>query len=254
MSMSKPYLQMPIIESGEMLVPIPTDLFAVETPHPYEVLGAPYENASPYFLREGVLKALQDAQTHLQRVQPTWQIMIFDAYRPITVQAFMVNFTYAQLLDEKGWQPETLTSAQTDAAWQEVYELWAPPNLDPRSPPPHSTGGAVDVTLLDSQTQEPVFMGSEIDELSVRSHPHYFADLANHPQTPPDQKRLAQQADQNRKLLLKFMNKAGFQRHQKEWWHFSLGDQMWAWLTQQQHPHVSVQARYGRIEPIGEKP
>jgi len=252
--MSKPYFQMPIVESGEMLVPISADVFVLETPHPYEVLGAPYADASPYFLREGVLIALQAAQAYLQQVQPTWQIMIFDAYRPIAVQAFMVNFTYAQLLDDKGWQPKTLTVAQTAAAWQEVYELWAPPSLDPKSPPPHSTGGAVDVTLFDTQTQEPVFMGSEIDELSVRSHPQYFADLANHPQTPPDQKRLAQQADQNRILLFESMYKAGFQRHQKEWWHFCRGDQMWAWLTQKQQPHVSVEARYGRIEPIGENP
>jgi D-alanyl-D-alanine dipeptidase len=25
------------------------------------------------------------------------------------------------------------------------------------------------------------------------------------------------------------MTAAGFDRHGNEWWHFSLGDQMWAW-------------------------
>jgi D-alanyl-D-alanine dipeptidase len=25
------------------------------------------------------------------------------------------------------------------------------------------------------------------------------------------------------------MDAAGFSRHANEWWHFSLGDQMWAW-------------------------
>ncbi|ABW27377.1 M15 family metallopeptidase [Acaryochloris marina] len=251
MPISKPYLQMPIVESGETLLPIPQDLFAFETPHPYEVLGAPYEQASPYFLRKSVLAALQAAQNYLQQLQPHWQIMIFDAYRPIAVQAFMVNFTYDQVLKEKGWHAETLSSSQTEAAWQEVYGLWAPPNLDPKSPPPHSTGAAVDITLFDQQTDEPVFMGSEIDELSVRSHPHYFADLAQNPQTPPNEKRLAEQADQNRRMMCDAMSQAGFQRHQNEWWHFCLGDQMWAWLNQLEQPHLIFKARYGRIEPVG---
>lgn len=251
MAASKPYFQVPIVESGETLLPIPHNHFAFETPHPYEVLGAPYDHASPYFLREGVLLALQEAQTHLQQNQPHWQIMIFDAYRPIAVQAFMVNFTYTQVLQEKGWQANAVSSSQQDQAWQEVYELWAPPNLDPKMPPPHSTGAAVDITLFDSHIQETVFMGSEIDELSARSHPHYFAKLASSPRTPPAEKQLAQQADQNRTILYEAMRKAGFQRHPKEWWHFCLGDQMWAWLTQQEQPYLSLMARYGRIEPVG---
>ncbi|MGR3274102.1 M15 family metallopeptidase [Acaryochloris marina NIES-2412] len=251
MPISKPYLQLPIVESGETLLPIPQDRFAFETPHPYQVLGAPYEQASPYFLRESVLEALQSAQGYLQQLQPHWQIMIFDAYRPIAVQAFMVNFTYAQVLQEKGWQAETLSPSQKEEAWQEVYGLWAPPNVDPKSPPPHSTGAAVDITLFDRTTKEPVFMGSEIDELSVRSHPHYFADLAHNPQTPPHEKRLAEQADQNRRIMYEAMQKVGFQRHQQEWWHFSLGDQMWAWLNQLEQPHLTFKARYGRIEPVG---
>ncbi len=251
MSVSKPYFQVSIVESGETLLPIPQNLFAFETPHPYEVLGAPYKQASPYFLREGVLDALKTAQSYLKQRQPHWQIMIFDAYRPIEVQAFMVNFTYAQVLQEKGWQAETLSAPQKDDAWQEVYELWAPPNLDPKAPPPHSTGAAVDITLFDTQTEEPVFMGSEIDELSARSHPHYFAELASNPRTSPDEKRLAEQAAHNREILYEMMRKAGFQRHLQEWWHFCLGDQMWAWLTQQEQPHLSFKARYGRIEPVG---
>ena len=40
---------------------------------------------------------------------------------------------------------------------------------------------------------------------------------------------------------------AGFQRHPNEWWHFSLGDQMWAWLSNQENPTHLVVARYGRV-------
>lgn len=249
MRVNKPYFQIPIVESGETLVPIPQDCFAFERPHPYEVLGAPYEQTSPYYLREGVLVALQEAQQHLQQVRPNWQILIFDAYRPIAVQAFMVNFTYGQVLQEKGWQAHALSAAQQDQAWQEVYQLWAPPNCDPEAPPPHSTGAAVDVTLFDTQGQIPVFMGSDIDELSVRSHPQYFAEQASNPHTPTEEKQLAEQADYHRTLLDQVMRQAGFQRHRQEWWHFCLGDQMWVWLTQQEQPHLSLTARYGGIEP-----
>ncbi len=48
----RPYHQIPIIESGEPLVEIPLELFAVENPHPYLKLGAHYGQYSPYFLSE----------------------------------------------------------------------------------------------------------------------------------------------------------------------------------------------------------
>ena len=43
------------------------------------------------------------------------------------------------------------------------------------------------------------------------------------------------------------MSHAGLIRHPDQWWHFSLGDRMWAWLHNQQHSEDTVQARYGRI-------
>jgi D-alanyl-D-alanine dipeptidase len=37
------------------------------------------------------------------------------------------------------------------------------------------------------------------------------------------------------------MGEAGFAQHPGEWWHFSWGDQLWAWRTQQPG------AVYGRV-------
>ncbi|PLZ55166.1 D-alanyl-D-alanine dipeptidase, partial [Fischerella thermalis WC442] len=51
----RPYHQVPIQECGEPLVAIPLAMFAVESPHPYEKLGAPYGEHSPYFLRRSVV-------------------------------------------------------------------------------------------------------------------------------------------------------------------------------------------------------
>jgi zinc D-Ala-D-Ala dipeptidase len=58
-------------------VQIPLELFAVESPHPYARLGAPYGEYSPYYLRDSVVKNLIQAQKYLQELHPHWYIQIF---------------------------------------------------------------------------------------------------------------------------------------------------------------------------------
>jgi zinc D-Ala-D-Ala dipeptidase len=243
---TKPYLQIPIIESGEALVPIPKEIFAHQTPHAYEALGAPYCDASPYFVREQVLQALIGAQQILQMQHPHWQLFIFDAYRPVAVQEFMVNYAFREALEQQNLIQADLTPAQEEVLWEQVLKIWALPSLDLKTPPPHSTGGAVDVTLYDRNTQQLIEMGSPIDEMSVRSQPNYFADLAQDEQLSAVERSVAQTAAQHRQVLNDAMSGAGFQRHLGEWWHFCLGDQMWAWLTRQQSGGEAI-ARYGRV-------
>lgn len=231
----KPYQKIPIVECGEPLVPIPFEIFSVVSPHPYERLGAPY-GRSPYHLRQSVLDKLTQAQNYLQQ-HSQWRIQIFDAYRPVAVQQFMVDYTFATVAQSQGFNPADLSELQRQAIWNEVYQIWAVPSLAANTPPPHSTGAAVDITLVDS-TGEPVDMGSAIDELSARSHPNYFSTSA-HP--------VKQQYHKHRQLLGDVMRSAGFQRHPAEWWHFSFGDQMWAWLKNQEQPGSIAVAQYGRV-------
>lgn len=89
----KPYQQVPIRECGEPLIAIPSD-FSFVSPHPYQKLGAPYGDKSPFYLRQGVVDHLLSAQETLQKIHPNWRIQIFDAYRPVTVQQFMVDYTF----------------------------------------------------------------------------------------------------------------------------------------------------------------
>jgi len=242
----KPYLQLPIIECGEPLVPISSEQFVFKQPHPYQKLGAPYGDASPFYLRQGVLDRLCQAQSLLQRRYPNWRIQIFDAYRPVAVQRFMVDYTLAETAQAHGLNPQGMTEAQHQAILELVYQIWAMPSLDLATPPPHSTGAAVDVTLVDAAGKA-VFMGSPIDELSQRSHPAYFAAIAANLNIDPAERLAADKAAQHRQLLQDVMVAAGFQRHPGEWWHFSWRDQMWAWLTNQQSTGAAV-ARYGRVE------
>ncbi len=214
----KPYNLIPIQDCREPLVEIPPQI-ARETPHPYLRLSAPYGDHSPYWLRQGVLDRLLLAQTKLHQMQPNWNIQIFDAYRPIAVQQYMVNYTFEQLLKSKSLTVNSLEPNQHQALLQEVYRFWAEPSLDPQTPPPHSTGAALDVTLVD-HAGIPVEMGSPIDEMSPRSYPNHYVALES-----------ARTFHQNRLLLHQAMSSAGFEQHPKEWWHFSWGDQLWAWLV-----------------------
>ncbi|KAF3888567.1 MULTISPECIES: M15 family metallopeptidase [Nostocales] len=233
----RPYHKVLIIECGEPLVQIPLELFAVESPHPYERLGAPYGDRSPYFLRKSVVDSLVVAQNYLQQIRPNWLIQIFDAYRPVEVQQFMVSYAFSQALQMRGLSEAKLSPEQLDEIWEEVYKIWAEPSLDEKTPPPHSTGAAVDVTLVDDAGAI-VDMGSPIDEMSERSHPSYFGNATD---------LQAQQFHANRQLLCDVMETAGFKRNPREWWHFSSGDQMWAWLNNEANPDNSLNARYGRL-------
>lgn len=232
----KPYQKVPILECGEPLVAIPSQ-FSLVSPHPYQKLGAPYGDKSPFYLRQGVLDRLILAQNALQRSHPGWQIQIFDAYRPVAVQQFMVNYTFLEVAEQQGLEPKNLSEQQRQEVLQQVYEFWAVPNLDPKMPPPHSTGAAIDVTLVNEKGNA-IEMGSAIDELSPRSHPDHFADSS----VPAEQ-----QFHQHRQLLYEVMAIGEFKCHWNEWWHFSYGDQIWAWLMNQETSSAQFDAQYGRV-------
>ena len=236
--MTREYSKIPIEECHEPLVAIPLENFAVESPHPYAKLGAPYGEKSPYYLRQSLVDTLMSAQEYLQELHSGWKLQIFDAYRPVAVQQFMVDYTFTQAVQDQGLTSEFLSPQQKEAIWQEVYKIWAVPSDNPLTPPPHSTGAAIDVTLVDAQGGI-VNMGSPIDELSERSHPDYYAQA----ETPA-----SEECHRHRQILNQSMVKAGWRRNPREWWHFSLGDQMWAWLGNLEAPGGNLTARYGRVD------
>ena len=56
----------------------------------------------------------------------------------------------------------------------------------------------------------------------------------------------------NRQILWQVMTKAGFRRHPQEWWHFSYGDQLWAWLENQSNLEKNTIAIYGNANVMME--
>ncbi len=224
----KPWNNIKINECNEPLISIPENIFRL-TPHPYMSLGAPYSNGSdPWVLRSSVLKRLMQAQQYLSDINPQLQLALFDAWRPIAVQKFMFNYTIQETCRLKGIDINDI-SANGDIAnvIDEVGRFWANPSSDPLTPPPHSTGSAIDLTLSD-MSGNPLDLGGEIDFIGAESSPDFYKkDLPR----MSCSKHLV--FHNRRSLLFSVMSQAGFVQHPNEWWHFSYGDQLWSWLSNQ---------------------
>ena len=213
----RPWSPIPIEECGEPLQALPPALLRIE-PHPYMALGAPYgASGNPFQLRLGVVQRLLDAQQQLVEHDPGLRLSIFDAWRPIAVQAFMVDHSIAELCRERG--VEVRSGDAFDQVVADVGRFWAAPSRDPATPPPHSTGAAVDLTLSSSDGT-PLAMGGEIDAIGAVSEPQHYAGREDSE---------ARRWHQRRQLLAEVMGAAGFAQHPNEWWHYSFGDQLWAW-------------------------
>ena len=222
----RPWSHVPISDCIEPLVELPLEFLRIE-PHPYFSLGAPYgEDGDPWFLRNNIIKRLFNAQSYLQKKQPTLKLAIFDAWRPIAVQAFMLKHSIKNECIARGINPAVSNeNLELQKVVDDVGKFWAPPSLNPLTPPPHSTGAAVDLTLCDSNGAL-LDMGGDIDEIGPRSHPEYFSEIAK-----IDNNSIQSVFHKRRRLLLSSMKYSGFEQHPNEWWHFSFGDQMWAWKT-----------------------
>ncbi len=235
--MVRPWSPIPIDDGGEPLMALPDELMRLE-PHPYQALGAPYGEAGcPFRLRRGVVEKLLDAQQRLRQREPLWGLAIFDAWRPVAVQAFMVRHAWLGECASRGVDPDR-PGPEREAIAAEVDRFWAPASADPATPPPHSTGAAVDLTLAGADGS-PLAMGGEIDAIGPVSEPGHYAAAEAGSGWPGE----AGEWHRRRSLLRQVMESAGFAQHPNEWWHFSHGDQLWAWRLGKDV------ARYGGWDP-----
>ena len=204
-----------INECYEEMVEIPT-LFARFFPHPYEKLGASYGEKSPFYLRREVISKLRVAQEKLNSLKSGYRLKVFDAYRPLSVQKFMIEYDSNRLsLEMFKTKFKELSNENRFKVEKIVSHFWSPISEDvSQNPPPHSTGGALDITIVDEKGVE-LDMGTEIDELIDASESDYYI-------------RKDIYFQKNRELLVVVMSYAGFTQLPTEWWHFSYGDQIWA--------------------------
>jgi D-alanyl-D-alanine dipeptidase len=113
-----------------------------------------------------------------------------------------------------------LTPLRPGAGWLSsratASRFVSPPDADP----PHSTGGAVDVTLIDADGAE-LDMGTAYDASPEESGGLCYTHAEG----------LTPAARENRGLLIRLMAGAGFANYATEWWHWSYGDRYWAYST-----------------------
>ena len=190
-------VKIPIEDNGEPLV----DIFQV-CPQLHWMTESPrFDFPRSGLAREGVALMLREAQNLLPR---DLRLTIVGAFRPFEIQKKMYEAAGAELREQHSdWDDELLTE------YLNVFS--APPIWD--TPPPHTTGGAVDLGIIDETGERLDFVSPF--EMGWDSAPTAIAGL-----TPT--------ARANRDLLSQVLLSSGLTNFPGEWWHWSYGEPGWA--------------------------
>jgi zinc D-Ala-D-Ala dipeptidase len=152
---------------------------------------AGWENASiGMWLRES---ALQRLVTVADALPPRLGLAVFDAYRPLPLQAELYDAAYGDSRLPPGFVSE--------------------PVSDPTTPPPHLTGGTVDLSLTIDGIA--LALGTDFDGFTAK------AETVSLEMTPGPDREL-------RRFLVHRMRAKGFVALHCEWWHFEYGTRRWA--------------------------
>lgn len=161
-------------------------------------------------VRKSVADKLIAAKAYLPKGM---EFYFSEGLRPLTVQKQIYDEHYQHL-------------AKTNPTWdksklrEETAKFVAPPE----DVPPHSTGGAIDLTLIDEHGNE-VDMGSGLDETPDKNENKSFTHAPN----------VSDIGKKNRKILSDALTAVGFVNYPTEWWHWSYGDKYWAYHTKAPH-------------------
>ena len=193
-------LQIPIQENGDPLVDIRDySEILVDT--------RKSKASSSYFkLRKSTVAKLLEAKKYLPQ---GIRFLVIEGHRPLSLQKEYFD-EYSEELS--GLHPDW----DKKRIYQEASKYVAPPEIIP----PHSTGGAVDLTLAEDNGKE-LDMGTQLNADTEESNNACFTLAAN----------ISDEAKTNRQLLINTMSKSGFVNYPTEWWHWSYGDRYRAYHT-----------------------
>ena len=156
------------------------------------------------FVRESVYKMLEKALIFLPE---GYGFKIYDAWRPFAVQEFLYNTQVENLQKMKG--------LSLQKAKEEAKQFVSFPSKNVLEPFVHSTGGAVDLTVI-NQNAEELNMGTAFDDFTSLSNTDSFEQSEN------------LEVKNNRRLLYNAMINVGFTNYPSEWWHYDYGNNFWA--------------------------
>ncbi|MEI6528140.1 MAG: M15 family metallopeptidase [bacterium] len=165
------------------------------------------------FVRKTVASILLDIDRELREVG--LMLYVSDAYRPIQVQRIIYwrNF----------WKIKKGKTKLSDEDIRKEMSGWIT-KVPPKkrlflSPPPHSTGGAVDLDIRQVDGEK-----LEFGKGKGLMYPDYF----EHESKQRSLSAREEEARKNRRLLYWLMTEHGFVCNPTEWWHYSIFDQMYA--------------------------
>ena len=189
-----------IRDNGEPLVDFleicDSDKLILSPTHPV------FEFPRVHLLRQSVAEMVCRAA---QNLPDGMRLQIVEGYRPIAVQRAM--FRHA-LQEARKRMPD----ADDQTIAREAGRYSAPP--DAATPPPHLTGGAVDLEIIGEN-------GVRLDFTSP-------FDILDSAQAAFDAPGLSDEARRNRDLLRSILEPTGLTSYADEWWHWSYGDNGWA--------------------------
>lgn len=205
-----------IVESGEPLVDY-LDL-CPKLVRAMRVFDYRYET----LVRDSVAQMLCKAANALPN---GYRIGVLEGWRPHHIQKRMYLRMWSRY---KVMHPDW-----SDVQLKRVVNRFTAPMND-RVPPPHSTGGALDMFLLDDDK----------NELGMRE-PFKFWDPKGF---TTDAEGLSKTSLERRKIFCDALLEGGLTNYPSEYWHWSYGDQGWAYRTHAEN------ALYGVIQPENYEP
>lgn len=161
------------------------------------------------YARESVVHKLVTAQ---QSLPEGFKLLVWDAYRPVCIQQRLWNFYRQNIINKYKITDDAEIDLKTS-----FYV--SKPSYDEMKPSLHSTGGAVDVTIIDSNGNE-LNMGTDFDDFRNEAWTNHFEEYTDNIEVRD-----------NRRLLYNTMIQAGFTNLPSEWWHYDYGNKFWAYFN-----------------------
>jgi zinc D-Ala-D-Ala dipeptidase len=168
-------------------------------------------------MRKTVYEKLVEAQELL----PTGvRFCLYECYRSLDLQTMLYENRYKIIQElHPNWTEEQLFIETTKMVSPIV-------NLDgSRNIPAHSTGGAIDIYLIDDKG----------DPLDMGIHPKDWMDDDQGILSLTNSVHISDQARKNRHTMNKTLESVGFVNYPTEFWHWSYGDRYWAYMLGEPH-------------------
>jgi zinc D-Ala-D-Ala dipeptidase len=156
-------------------------------------------------MRRGLAERLVTAQAALP---DGLSLLVIEGYRPYDAQLAIFTGYRDELRRRHPDWPDGRLYVETSKF------------VSPVEVAPHSTGGAVDLTLCDADGRE-LDMGTVVDATPDDSDDACFTAAGNIPAA----------AAANRIVMGSALREAGLVNYPTEWWHWSYGDRYWALMT-----------------------